>query len=244
MIASSGGKFEIPIVLTATIIPNQLVAAAANPETRLAEYLHTLKFYLQFAPVIFLENSGYPLERHPEFAETARLRVKKIPLSKNPERGKGYQEFEMLDAWLAAEPQPPARWLKISGRYQMENIEEILRECSGESRNELIIDQTPRSGAARTYLFCVTTAFYQKQIAGEYLQCDDRNGNWIERVLFRKFKTMPSEKISSFKTQPLVLATSGGDGRAFPKGRLQWRLKQTLRSLNRLADKKYLWYSR
>jgi hypothetical protein len=244
MIASSGGKFEIPIVLTATVIPNQVVAAGtSDPETRLAEYTKSLKFYLQFAPVIFLENSGYPLERHPEFAETARLRVKKFAPSANPERGKGYQEFEMLDAWLAAEPQPPARWLKISGRYRMENIRAILHECTGESRSELIIDQTPRSDKARTYLFCVTTAFYQKQIAGAYLECDDRNGNWIEPVLFRKFKTAP-EKISSFKIQPLVLATSGGDGRAFPKGRLQWQVKQTLRSLNRLADKKYLWYSR
>ena len=243
MIASPGGKFEMPIVLTATIIPNQVAAVASNPKTRLAEYLASLKFYLQFAPVIFLENSGYPLERHPEFAETARLRVKKFAPSANPERGKGYQEFEMLDAWLSAEPQPPARWLKISGRYRMENIQDILRECSGDLRDELIIDQILRSGAARTYQFCVTTAFYQRQIAGAYLECDDRNGNWIERVLFRKFKTAP-EKISSFKTQPLVLATSGGDGRAFPKGWLQWRVKQTLRSLNRLADKKYLWYSR
>jgi hypothetical protein len=245
MTASPGGKFELSIVLTATITPNQVVAAGtSNPETRLAEYIKSLQFYRQFAPVIFLENSGYPLERHFEFAETARLRVKKFAPSANPERGKGYQEFEMLDAWLAAEPQPPARWLKISGRYQMENISDILQECSGDLRNELIIDQILRSGTARTYQFCVTTAFYQEQIAGACLECDDRNGNWIERVLFQKFKTIPSAKISSFKTQPLVLATSGGDGRAFPKGRLQWRVKQTLRSLNRLVDRKYLRYQK
>jgi hypothetical protein len=66
MIASPGGTNEIPIVLTATIIPNQVTAAGtSNPEIRLAEYLNTLQFYLRFAPVIFLENSGYPLDRHP-----------------------------------------------------------------------------------------------------------------------------------------------------------------------------------
>jgi hypothetical protein len=244
MITSLGGKLEIPIVLTATIIPNQIVASTTDPETRLAEYLKTLKFYLQHPPVILLENSGYPLERHPDFAETALLRVKRFPPSANPERGKGYQEFEMLDAWLAAEPQPPERWLKISGRYRMENIRDILHECSCNPRCELIIDQTPRTGAARTYLFCVTTSFYQKQLAGSYLKCDDRNGDWIERVLFRQLKAAPPEKTCLFKTQPQVLATSGGDGRAFPKGRLQWRLKQTLRSINRLVDKNYLWYSK
>jgi hypothetical protein len=242
MIASPGGTNEIPIVLTATIIPNQVVAAESNPETRLAEYLNALQFYRQFAPVIFLENSGYPLERHPEFAETARLRVKKFAPSANPERGKGYQEFEMLDAWLAAEPQLPARWLKISGRYQLHNIAAILGECRTESRGELIIDQTARTGLSRTYSFCVNTDFYRQQLAGLYQQCDDRTGEWIERVLFRKLKTTAAGEVRLFVTQPRITAIAGSSGVAFPSGRGQWLCKQMLRNLNRLVDRKYLWY--
>jgi hypothetical protein len=242
MIASPGGTNEIPIVLTATIIPNQVVAAESNPETRLAEYLESLQFYRQFAPVIFLENSGYPLERHPEFAETARLRVKKFAPSANPERGKGYQEFEMLDAWLAAEPEPPPRWLKISGRYQLHNIAAILGECRTESRGELIIDQTARTGLSRTYSFCVNTDFYRQQLAGLYQQCDDRTGEWIERVLFRKLKTTAAGEVRLFVTQPRITAIAGSSGVAFPSGRGQWLCKQMLRNLNRLVDRKYLWY--
>jgi hypothetical protein len=242
MTASPGGKFEIPIVLTATIIPNQVAAVASNPETRLAEYLNTLQFYLRFAPVIFLENSGYPLERHPEFSETARLRIKRFSPSANSERGKGYQEFEMLDAWLAGEPQPPARWLKISGRYLLHNIDDILDECRMEPRHELIIDQTARAGMARTYSFCVNTNFYRRQLAGLYQQCDDRNGEWIERVLFRKLKTVPAGEVRLFVTQPRITAIAGSSGAAFPSGRSQWLGKQMLRNLNRLVDRKYLWY--
>ncbi|HEX5398089.1 MAG TPA: hypothetical protein VFY06_03470, partial [Verrucomicrobiae bacterium] len=100
---------ELPIVLTATIIPNAPGAVAVDPQTRLAEYLRVAQFCRQFAPVFFLENSSYPLERHPEFAESPRFRVRRFPPSASPERGKGFQEFEMLDAWLASEPQPPAR---------------------------------------------------------------------------------------------------------------------------------------
>jgi hypothetical protein len=242
MTASTGGKLEIPIVLTATIVPNPVTAATtASPETRLAEYLKSLQFYLQFAPVIFLENSGYPLERHSEFAETARLRVKRFSPSANPLRGKGYQEFEMLDAWLAAEPQTPARWLKISGRYQLHNIAAILDECRRESYNQLIIDQTARTRLARTYFFCVNTDFYRQQLAGLYQQCDDRTGEWIERVLFRKLKTVP-EEVRLFVTQPRITAIAGSSGAAFPSGRGQWLGKQMLRNLNRLVDRKYLWY--
>ena len=77
---------ELPIVLTATVIPN-VAGAATNPETRLAEYRQVLQFCQQFAPVIFLENSGYPLARHSEFTESPRLRVHQFAPSKNPERG-------------------------------------------------------------------------------------------------------------------------------------------------------------
>jgi hypothetical protein len=234
---------QMPIVLTATIIPNQ-VAGSANPQARLKEYLNTLEFYLQQAPVIFLENSGYPLERHGEFAETSQLRVKKFPPSAHPERGKGYQEFEMLDAWLATEKNPPTRWLKISGRYQLHNIDALLAECRTEQRCGLIIDQVARTGVARTYSFCVDTGFYRQQMRGLYQQCDDRTGEWIERVLFRKLKTVPASKVRFFVTQPRITAIAGSSGAAFPNGRGQWLVKKMLRNLNRLVDRKYLLYSK
>jgi hypothetical protein len=243
MTAPAEFQTEIPIVLTGTIIPNQIVGAASDPEMRAAEYLAALAFYQQFAPVIFLENSGYALERHAGFRETARLQVRRFAPSTQPERGKGYQEFEMLDAWLAAGPQPPARWLKITGRYRMQNIRDLLRECAARPDCELIIDQVRRARAVRTYLFCVNTAFYRKQIAGAYLECDDRNGDWIERVLFRKLKTAAGA-VGLFATQPRLAAIDGSSGTAFPSGRGQWLGKQILRNCNRLVDRKYLWYSK
>jgi hypothetical protein len=241
MTASPQAKTEIPIVLTGTVIPNG-VAAAFTPQVRLAEYVKALKFYVQFAPIIFLENSGYPLEQHPEFCDNPRLQVKQFPPSATPKRGKGYQEFEMLDAWLAAEPHPPVRWLKISGRYQICNIDRILKECRTDQRNGLLIDQLKNRTFARTYLFCVDTDFYRERLRGLYRQCDDQTGNWIERVLFLEMKEVSVARIRSFKTQPYLAATGGASGRAFPSGRGQWLCKQILRSLNRLLDRKYLRY--
>jgi len=238
----SAPPVELPIVLTATIVPN-VAGTAANLETRLAEYRQVLQFCQQFAPVIFLENSGYPLARHPEFAESGRLRIRQFAPSKNPERGKGYQEFEMLDAWLAAESSPPARWLKITGRYQILNLSAILAECRAQ-KNPLIIDQVARSRQARTYLFCADTEFYRRQMRGKFQQCDDRTGEFIEKVLFREFQKTPAAQVCSFKTQPRISAVAGTSGATFPTGIFQWRLKQSLRWLNRLADQRRLWYSR
>jgi hypothetical protein len=235
---------ELPVVLTATVIPNTTGAVSLNPEARLVEYRQVLQFCLKFAPVIFLENSGYPLERHPKFADSPRLQVRRFPPSTSPERGKGYQEFEMLDAWINSEPQPPARWLKITGRYQVLNLEAILTECRREQEHGLLIDQLARVRQARTYLFCVTTTFYRERICGLYRQCDDRSGDWIERVLFRELGKISHQPVRFFKTQPRLRASAGSTGNPFPTGKFQWLVKQSLRRINCLLDKRRLWYAR
>lgn len=233
----------VPIVLTATIIPNGVTAAASDPEKRLKEYAAALKYYLSFAPVFFLENSRYPLAQHSDFQQTERLQVRRFQPSANPERGKGYQEFEMLDAWMSSKTQPPpTRWLKISGRYQILNIPAVLAECEKAAAVPLIIDQARRSSMARTYFFCANTDFYRSEIKGLYQQCDDRTGDWIERVLFRKLKS--AMNVRSFLTQPRIQATAGGSGAAFPTGKGQWYCKQVLRRVNQILDKRYLWYSK
>jgi hypothetical protein len=246
MISPAEFQTEIPIVLTATIQPNVTGAAAANPETRLAEYLAVVEFCQQFAPVFFLENSSYPLERQPQFTESPRLRVRRFAPSANPERGKGFQEFEMLDAWLANEPSPPARWFKITGRYQLLNLATMLAECRRSSNASLLIDQLHRRRWARTYLFYACTDFYRTHLQGLYRQCDDRAGenSFIERVMFRALEKMPASEVRLFQTQPHLHAVAGTTGAAYPRGKFQWAVKQGLRRLNRLVDQRSLHYAR
>ncbi|MBK6799323.1 MAG: hypothetical protein IPG76_21700 [Acidobacteria bacterium] len=40
--------------------------------------------------------------------------IRKFPLSASREKGKGYQEFEMLDSWIISEFDIPGRWIKIT----------------------------------------------------------------------------------------------------------------------------------
>lgn len=244
MNSSSHLEGELPIVLTATILPNATNVPTTSAEARLAEYVQALIFYQPFAPIFFLENSSYPLGTRAELFKMPQVTLRRFPLSANPERGKGYQEFEMLDSWLASEPDAPSRWLKITGRYQVLNIRTILAECGRRPAPGILIDQAPRTGVARTHLFCVSTAFYMQRLAGRYRKCDDRTGDWIERVLFRELKGGAKDEVTSFATQPRISAVAGSTGAAFPVGRSQWVLKQALRSVNRLFDPQYLWYAK
>ena len=237
---------EITVVLTGTVAPNVTGAAATDPEKRLTEYRRVVEFCRTFAPVIFLENSTYPLERHPEFAEAAGLRVRRFAPSIHPERGKGFQEFEMIDAWLASEPAPPARWLKITGRYQLLNLPDLLAACRREAQRPLLIDQLYWQRWTRTYLFCVRSDFYRARLLGAYLECDDRAGGqfYIERVLYRRLAGLPTGEVQSFPVQGRFCAVAGTTGTAYPTGRLQWMVKQGLRRINRLVSRRYLFYSK
>jgi hypothetical protein len=232
------------IVLTGTIIPHGIETPGADPSVRRAEYLRSIQYYRQFAPVFFLENSTYLLADDPEFNEAADLHIRKFPLSTQPERGKGYQEFEMLDAWLAQEAAPPTRWLKITGRYLVRNIAAILQECSQAPEARLVIDQLARSRIARTYLFATDTSFYRQYMRSLYGQCDDRSGRTIEHVLGEALRADPEAPATLFATEPDISALAGSSGANLETTRFRYRTKQTLRTLNRLFDPRRMWYVR
>lgn len=235
---------ETPIVLTATIAPNEVYGVVSDPEVRKKEYVRAVQFYSRFTrQLFFLENSNYSLTGSPMFEDLPNVQVVNLPVSSDPRRGKGYQEFEMIDAW-AASGLNSHRWLKISGRYIIRNVGEVLDECSQEIESSLIIDQSVRSQTARTQIFFVTTAYYRSVIMNLYRQCDDKSGQWIEKVLFQKLKKTTSQNFRFFRTRPQVIARSGTTGKTYPTSRVGNALKDLLRASNRLIDDRYLWFSR
>lgn len=234
---------ELAIVLTATIIPNAAFTVHADPAVRRREYLEAIRFYRQFAPVYFIENSAYRLIDDPDFREADGLMVRKQPVSTARERGKGYQEFEMLDAWLASEPAPPRRWIKITGRYLYLNFGALLADCR-QSAARMIIDQCPRSGKARGYLFCVETEFYRERLTGIFRECDDEAGEWVEHALYRRLAGLPASDVRLFAEEPRLQAISGSTGESISATPLKFAAKRMLRRVNRVFDQQYLWYTR
>jgi hypothetical protein len=234
---------EIPIVLTASIQPS-VVGSVINPEVRLNEYLRAVEFYREHtSAIIFLENSSYPGGEWTERLAGEGVRIIRMPESSQPDRGKGFQEFEMLDRWMAAESSPPDRWLKITGRYIIKNVGAILEECVTERSAAILIDQSLRTAIARTHVFCVQTSFYRETMAGLFQQCDDNTGEWIEKVVFRRLMAKRSS-CRFFRHRPDVRGASGSTGAAYPSGVLGHNFKQLLRHGNRIFDRHHLWFSR
>lgn len=233
---------DIHIVLTGTIVPNS-ASVVSDPLRRRKEYLDAIAFYLQFAPVHFLENSTYDLIGDPDFKPTERFFPVKMPPSMFASRGKGFQEFEMLDRWIEAGRLIPDRWIKITGRYTVRNIDRVLKDCASDCSDSFVIDLCPRKRIARTHLFYIETRVYSNRIAGCYSLCDDEKGHWIERVLYQEMVRAGDVKHRTFAVQPDVWAVSGATGGLMHSSPTRLLLTKALRRINRLFDKKYLWYA-
>jgi hypothetical protein len=229
------------IVLTGTIIPNTTNKLQhRDPKARKNEYLTAINFYSQFASVYFLENSSYLLAEDQDFQNIPNVFIRKISMSQSPEKGRGFQEFEMIDKWLSNEIDPPVKWLKITGRYIYENVQNILSECVNNLTLDLLINQYRLSKFTESAIFFITTDYYQQQISGLYNECDDRTGWFIEKALHKRLQSVDTQVCQRFQNSLICTGIEGFSGK---KMRRNWRnrVNQNVATISYLLDKKYLW---
>lgn len=231
---------SIAIVLTGTIIPNTIAVRHADPQKRRLEYLSALRYYSSFGQVYFLENSLYNLLEDKEFCSIPNAYMRKFPISRDISKGKGYQEFEMIDHWLTIEGNAPSVFFKITGRYIVNNFSRIYSECTRKPLENIIIDQHVREQIAITSLFCVNVNFYLSNLKGIYKECNDQSGVWIERVMYKKLKDIDS---TFFATPPCVQAISGTSGNVITAASSRKQcLRYLARNVNLIFSHKYLLY--
>jgi hypothetical protein len=239
---SKSNPHNLAIVLTGTIIPNTaLHTQHLDPEARRQEYLNAIHFYRNFAPVYFLENSTYDLKGDRAFNDIPNVTVHRFKTS-SPSKGKGFQEFEMLDQWMKLEPNLPERWIKVTGRYIYLDFYEILNECIRNQDIPLIINQYLFANHSDTALFCVETNYYRNNISGLYRLCDDSQSFLIEKVLNTKLKQLSKKDFKRFLSHLHCEGVAGHTGKSL---RNRWidGLNSRIRDVNYWIDRHYIWLS-
>ena len=235
------GSESLAIVLTGTIIPNTaLYTKHFDAEARRREYLAAIHLYLKFAPVIFLENSSYNLSQDTAFESVRGLTVYQL-ISPEPEKGKGFQEFNMLDQWIQTEANLPKRWIKITGRYFYPEFEKIWQECCTQQVS-LIINQYLFANRADTALFCINTEFYREYLLNLYSQCDDAEGRFIETVLSKRLRKIPRSHYRRFMNHVICTGISGHTAKRIDNPKID-KLNAAIRDLNYKFDQRYIWLS-
>lgn len=203
---------SIPIVLTATIRPTvDAFCTHSDPVLRKNEYLEAIAYYRRYAKVYFLENSGYPLLQDPDFPvedETFRY----VTFDRSPEcsRGKGYQEFSMLDRFVSSHL-PEKGFIKVTGRYIYTNFDAVYGYARERSAAwDVIVDAYRTKSKAFSSLFYVSRESYARSFMGMFKEMNDGEGCWAEHVMYRRLAR--SGRYGFFRPLPLLKMISGADG--------------------------------
>lgn len=238
------------LVMTATITPKQdaVSLARSNPKLRLRDYDAALGHYLAalgrgaFDMLVFAENSDTDLTSLRARAKEAGLADKVIFMSiygldYPAEYSRGYGEFLLLDRvmdspFMRAQNTDDIVW-KITGRYRVANIDELIRKrpdrfdfyCNCRDYPVRLTDQYMqawRVGAYQTHLRGLYEHFKESEAA--------KYGEQVMRELIDGGKLKALHVVPRFLRTPEIEGVRGWDNQEYGAG-LKNRVKLLLRQL-------------
>lgn len=197
---------KIAILLTSTVCPQVMGANFSVPE-RMEMYRSTLQYYAKTIgkdyPIVLVENSDVDLSVwKEEFKDSLQLEILQFtpPTLQNRtivdvkdygfdnRKGKGYNEYLMIKLALQRSQtlQSCSHFMKITGRYPMLNIKEMLAEMEKRGRDKVMMCDVKefklyeklrgtsygsRWGDSRYFLMSVE--FYKCHLMDCYQEMDD-----------------------------------------------------------------------
>ena len=211
------------IVLTGTIIPNAIKGDFLSVEERRNDYLKAIRYYTNFGSVVFVENSDYNFSQDDEFKKISNLKIMQFPKSEYYDKGKGFQEFELLNRFVAATHDVYSSFIKVTGRYIISDFDSIYRDCKN-ADVPFIIDTSYKDKHALTYMFYSDIQFYKDNLMNLYKQCDDNCPTGaIEDVMYRFLHSDNKLKYRFFLTAYNIIGRSGTNGMGLVN-RPRWKL--------------------
>lgn len=219
---------QLGILLTSTITPN-VKGGNFSANERLEMYRSTLKYYSDTIgkkyPILLVENSGYNLEIiQKEFSECLLLEtigftpptmasiINKDSFDNS--KGKGYNEFLMIKKGLEQSKslRQCTHFLKITGRYPMLNINDMVKEIERYGHNLLFMADIKDTALYDTLrikkdghwgdsrFFVANTKYYRENMSDSYLWMDDNiYGRFAEDYIFNFYQEHKNEPAFSFR---------------------------------------------
>lgn len=225
---------EATLCLTGTIAPHADHVAITDAAERLEAYKKAISFYLDETgfQIAFLENSDFDLSGDVHFnrwLDHERFSVHRYPHHPDTSRGKGFQEFFMLDRFVREDLSTPMM-LKVTGRYLVRNIMQLASGIQG----PLTIDMHRKLRVAITSVFAVERNTYLDYLADAYLEACDAEGRYIEHVIYQKVASSDlAERTQLLPHNPLLEGVSGSYGGSLQRNKYKMMLRSVERSLNR-----------
>ena len=210
---------KICIFLTGTIKPpNSSWVARPNYTDRERDYYEAIQTYLKLGlPVTFVENSNTVSDKILKAAEGISNFEYLTFESLKSIKGKGHGEKEIIDyAYENSKNVNNADWvIKITGRYQIDNIEEVIRAL--ETVNADALANFGRNLIwADTRIIFLKKDFYFKYF-GPFLEkyLDEENNILFEKVFARSLHQLIADggKFLPWPKYPFYRGINGANGK-------------------------------
>lgn len=255
---------RLAILLTGTVKP-AVIGGSFSVEERMKMYEDTLRFYARTIgkkyPVVMVENSDVSLDVwNQEFKNSLDLEILQFrpddPVASvgfDNSQGKGYNEYLMIKkAILTSEKlKECTHFLKITGRYAMENICDVIKEIERRVQGKVFFDDikdtrlydiigrknTDSGHWADSRFFVAEIAYYKENLMDIYKDMNDYNGRNAEACLFDLYKEHKHDArfLFRYKTQVQFDGSCGlvtdnfSESYNSPKARLKNKMRQLLR---------------
>lgn len=197
---------DVCLILSASIKPNAMAdVSIVDPAAREADYLSTLRYYLEHHPgfkrIVFIDNSGWPLDRFKELADSVApdRQIELISLNLNdfpPHLGKSYGEMLLLERGIEQSRlvHESIYLAKLTGRTPLLNLTQVVQSIR--RHFDLFCDiqdhplyewlRKPATGRkADTRFFLFRLRFWNKYLRGHLDELDERRGEFIEGFFYR-----------------------------------------------------------
>ena len=152
--------------------------------------------------------------------------------------------------------QAASGFTKVTGRFPILNIAELLQEAEQRRPWELFCDNKDHpvydwlqlgwnGHACDTRFFLVTTDFYRKHFYGRYTELDDSQGKLVESLFFQVARdTARTEKVvRRFRTEPQYSGKAGHvQISIIGVNDYDSRTAKTKRAIRRIARKLLPWF--
>lgn len=219
--------------MTATIEPNTVMVERTDVSARLADYKSCIQFYLKETdcPIFFLENSDYDLSADVDFQrfeKDPRFHVLRMKPHPDLTKGKGFQEFYLIDEFVRNHLRT-GQMLKVTGRYIVENISELIKKMDA----PLCIDLHRKMKVAITGCFEVNKALYESHFMGMYSEANDPEGVFIEHVFYQRILESALEYTKLLPLNPIYKGVSGSYGQSLARNKYKMMARSMERSLSR-----------
>lgn len=215
---------NLPILMTASVSTRGMKGARYSDLEREQMYVGALSYYLHSLmgsnpqqKIVFVENSGWDLNRlKTNLSEYDLDRVEFIALPKEAfdiSRGKGYNELLLINMAIekSAVIQECGAFFKVTGRYPIYNLTHFIRKASNalgkgtefycDVKDHRIFDLLHLGWcghAADARIFAVKVHYYQQYIGCRYRELNDYSGHLLEGLLFQVVKQAYGEGRNRF----------------------------------------------